>query len=161
MSCSVNLWVLPPRYFPHVQLFCRSWFELPEAQPVAKVVFPFVHHYKTRVLQSLNELRSLLLHTHFSLCVSVCFYTVQNQGFGRPDSSWQGEASAVCVGLLLKPLAESFQSPSDSSAVLLLISSGRRKLNRPTKHGFVRKHAAQPNLLRCQFLHIYSFGTCK
>lgn len=31
-----------------------------------------------------------------------------NQDFGRPDSSWQSEASAVEP--LLKPLAESFQN---------------------------------------------------
>lgn len=43
------------------------------------------------------------------MCVCV-YFNSPNQEFGRPHSSWQGEASAVCVGLLLKPLAESFQS---------------------------------------------------
>lgn len=39
----------------------------------------------------------------------LCFNS-SRQEFGRPDSSWQGETSAVCVGLSWKPLAESFQS---------------------------------------------------
>lgn len=47
--------------------------------------------------------------TSVNACVCV-FLHGPNQEFGRPDSSWQGEASAVCFGLLLKPLAESFQS---------------------------------------------------
>lgn len=104
------LWLLSVACFSHFQLWCRCFFE----PTVARAAFPFFHqpnsHYKTRALQSLNELRSLLSHTHPPLTVCVCVFT--NQDFGRPNSSWQGEASAVCVGLLLKPLAESFQSPA-------------------------------------------------
>lgn len=43
-----------------------------------------------------EKLRSLLLHTH-----SVCFNS-PGQEFGRPDSSWQGEESAVCIGPFIK-----------------------------------------------------------
>lgn len=39
----------------------------------------------------------------------LCFNS-SSQEFGRPDRSWRAETSAVCVDLLWKPLAESFQS---------------------------------------------------
>lgn len=108
-------------------------------------------HYRTRALQSPNELRSLLLHPHICVCArALVFLHGPNQEFGRPDSSWQGDASAVCVGLLLKPLAESFQS---SRTVLRFCCwSGRRKRNHSTEPGFVRKRTVvlRPNWLRRQ-----------
>lgn len=48
-------------------------------------------------------------HCYYTSLQRVCFCN-PSQELGRPDSRWQGKASAVCVGPLLKPLAESFQN---------------------------------------------------
>lgn len=56
-------------------------------------------------------------HYYYYTPTTVCdvFLRRPDQAVGRPARSWQGKASAVCVSLLSKPLAECFQS---SKAVL-------------------------------------------
>lgn len=102
--------------FESFHLLRRTLSEQPEA-PVARAVFPLLSAAWPAITKPELSHHSMswghYYHTPTSLCVCVCCY-IPNQGFG---SSWQGEVSAVCFGLLWKPAAESFQS---STTVLRL-----------------------------------------
>lgn len=96
--------------------FSRCWADWSAGSrtgvPLLSSSWPPVTKKKTKKNRALNHWMSWghYYYTPTSVCVCVCVLYSPNQELGRPDSSWQGEASAVCVSLLLKPLAEFFQS---------------------------------------------------
>lgn len=82
---------------------------------VARVVFPFFHQLdlplrnQSGLISEWAEVSVITAHLLFSASVLVFVFWPSKSGLWQAVS-WQSQASAGCVSLLIKPLAESFQN---------------------------------------------------